>query len=161
MIQDIWSLVGGNHGQWHYRVKMHCRVCACVSPQVPLQRWSSSCPVLPGWRGVMAGRASGSLHSCWVSIALFHKQSDLYFDSTHVFFSETPVSISDYPLHPSLHCIAVVFSTICWKELICQMDKIFKDVKEEARQHRFRPTGFVGWQPGARQPWRTLQGRFV
>jgi len=66
----------------------------------------------------------------------------------HVFFSKTPVSISGYSLHPSSHCITVFFSTICCKELIYQREEIFRDIKEEARQHRFCPTMFVGGEPG-------------
>lgn len=139
------------------------QVHACVIPRGPtgsLQHCRSSCHVFPGWRGIMEGRASGSLHSCWVSIALFHKQSDLYFDSAHALFSKTPVSISDSPLHPSSHCITVLSSTICCKKL-CRRDKIFKDIKEEGCQQHFSPTAFVTWKPDTSQPRRTLQALFV
>lgn len=85
-------------------------------------------------------------HSC------FHKEPDLYFNSTYVFFSEPPVFISGYSLHPSSQYITVLFPTICCKELICQRDKIFKDIEEGVHQHCFRPTTFC---------WRGARGQLA
>lgn len=141
-----------------WRLKMLCMLGALVAPWVPEGSWwhrLSSCPVLPGCRGAAADWASGSLCSYCVSIALFHKQSDPYFDSSYVFF-ETPISISGCSMHPFLHRFTVLLSTICCKELVCQRDKMSKGVKEEAHPHCFHPTVFVGKEPGACQPQKTL-----
>lgn len=77
--------------------------------------------------------------------------SDLYLNSTNVFFL-SPVFSSLATHFTPPHTLSVLFSTICCKKLICQKDKIFKDVEEEAHQHCFCPTIYF---------WREARGQLA